>query len=215
MSGASGDRERPSLRERNRERTRRAILDAVAEIELLRGGVLDHTLFTFANIAEVAGVSERTVYRMFPTKADLDRAYVADNVIGAGVAEPPQSLDEVPEMIRQVTRSWSRRGGSQRIEEHEPGGEDYPESMEARRRRDGDLRIEVDELLERVEGLTDRQRLSLTAAVHSTYSVRTIAISAQRWGLTLEEAGEAHAWVLETLLGALEHDDIEPWEDVR
>ena len=214
MSGASGDRAQPSLRERNRERTRRAILDAVAEIELLRGGVLDQTLFTYANIAEVAGVSERTVYRMFPTKADLDRAYVADAPVAAGVAEP-ESLDDVPEMIREVTRTWSRRGGSERIEEHEPGWEDYPSSMEARRGRDRDLRAEIDVLLARAEGLSDRQRLAITAAVHSTYSVRTIATAAQRWGLTLEEAGEGHAWVLETLIEALHTKDIEPWEDVR
>ena len=101
------------------------------------------------------------------------------------------------------------------LEEHEPGWEDYPASMDARRGRDRDLRAEVDELLARAEGLTDRQRLAITAAVHSTYSVRTIATAAQRWGLTLEEAGEGHAWVLETLLEALRTNDIEPWEDVR
>ena len=62
------------------------------------------------------------------------------------------------------------------------------------------------------EALPVRQRLAYTAAIHSVRRFPTIAITAQRWGLTLEEAGEAHAWALEALLHAARTQEISPWK---
>jgi AcrR family transcriptional regulator len=57
----------PTLREQQREVTRDLILNAVAR--LLREGRLSE--FTFADVAKLAGVSERTVYRHFLTRDEL------------------------------------------------------------------------------------------------------------------------------------------------
>lgn len=172
---------------------------------------MDPSLFTYARVAELAGVSERTVYRMFPTKEDLDRAYSSEAVMAAGVP-PPDELAGVPDMIREITKIWSDRFGGVRVQEHEPESDVYPVSMEARRQRDADFLARLRTLIPDSAELPDRQLLALAAAIQSTYSIRTMAISAQRWGLTIEEAGQAHAWVLAALLDTVQLGHIEPWE---
>lgn len=204
----------PSLRERKRAQTRQAILEACAEIELFHGGAIDPERLTYARIAEIAGVSERTVYRFFPTKQELDEAYATDRPIGLGHDEPT-TLDGYAAMIEEITRTWSERMGHVRIAEHEVGAEDYPHSFEARRDRDRAFIDHLAAVTANATEIDDRQLRALAAAVHSTVSVRTLAISAQRWNLTLEEAGRAHAWTLRTLLAELARQGAEPWEDTR
>jgi len=202
----------PSLRERKRAQTRRAILEACAEIELFHGGVIDPERLTYARIAEVAGVSERTVYRFFPTKQDLDAAYLADQPIGLGLPSPT-SLEGYADVIEQVTARWSERMGHVRIAEHEVGTDDYPLGIEDRRRRDRELVERLADLVANADDLPERQLLALAAAVNSTVSVRILAISAQRWNLTLAEAGRAHAWAMRTLLEHLADRGVDPWEE--
>lgn len=210
--GPRGEPAPLSLRERKRVQTRRAILEACAEIELFHGGAIDPERLTYARVAEIAGVSERTVYRFFPTKASLDEAYAAERPIGLGHAEP-RDLDGYATMIEDITRAWSERMGHVRIDEHEIGTEDYPLSMEARRERDLAFVDRLAAMTANADELDDRQLRALAAAVHSTVSIRTLAISAQRWNLTLEEAGRAHAWTLRTLLAELTRRGAAPWED--
>lgn len=210
--GPRGESAPPSLRERKRAQTRRAILEACAEIELFHGGAIDPERLTYARVAEIAGVSERTVYRFFPTKQSLDEAYTAERPIGLGHTEP-RDLDEYAAMIEDITRAWSERMGHVRIAEHEIGVEDYPLSIEARRARDLAFIDRLAGVTANADELDDRQLRALAAAVHSTVSIRTLAISAQRWNLTLEEAGRAHAWTLRTLLAELARRGAEPWED--
>lgn len=210
--GARGEAALPSLRERKRAQTRQAILEACAEIELFHGGAIDPDRITYTRIAEIAGVSERTVYRFFPTKQDLDEAYATERPIGLG-HDDPRTLDEYATMIEEITREWSERMGQVRVAEHEVGVENYPRSMEARRRRDRVFIDELAALTANAAELDERQLRAVAAAVHSTVSVRTLAISAQRWNLTLEEAGRAHAWTLRTLLAELARRGAEPWED--
>lgn len=199
-----------TLRDRNRARTRQAILDACVEIELFHGGAVRPEIFTFARIAEVAGVSERTVYRTFPSRAELDRAMQAERTILHGV-EPGDPLTDRPRVIREITRRWSERHPEPltdpRVDEW---SDDYPASIAARERRDEELLARVRKVVGRK--VPDRQARAVTAALHSTISVASIVASAMRWNLTLAEAGEAHAWMLETLIDAIEHEPLPPWE---
>lgn len=201
-----------SLRERKRAQTRRAILEACAEIELFHGGAIDPERLTYARVAEIAGISERTVYRFFPTRQALDEAYAAERPIGLGRAEP-RDLDGYAAVIEDITKAWSERMGHVRVAEQEIGIEDYPLSIAARRARDLAFIDRLADLTTNAGELDDRQLRALAAAVHSTVSIRTLAISAQRWNLTLEEAGRAHAWTLRTLLAELTRRGAEPWED--
>ena len=216
MTDADADAAAPSLRERNRLRTRRAILEAVVEIELAHGGSLDPSLLTFAKIAEVAGVSERTVYRFFPTKDDLDRAYATEQPLTLDLeltVEP--SVRDYPDVIEAVMQRWSARLGHRRVNVAEPGSEEYPVATATRQGFDAAFADDLMAIVPGSDALSPRQRLAIVAAVHSTRSIRTIAITAQRWGLTLEEAGRAHAWVLRSLLDTITTTAVEPWEETR
>lgn len=199
----------PSLRERRKAETRQAILDAVTLIELAHGGVSDPELFTFANIARVAGVSERTVYRVFPNRAALDEAVAAEQGLRAGDVDLTD-LDTWGPAMRAEMRYWSHRAGGGPVDAPEREFEGFPASLAARDHRD-DVMLEAMSRRPGAAPLGPRQRRACTAAVRSVISVRTMAQSALRWGLTLEEAGEAHAWAYETLLAALDEHPPTPW----
>jgi AcrR family transcriptional regulator len=62
------------LRELKKQRTRRAIADTALQLFAVRG--FDHV--TVAEVAEAAGVSEKTVFNYFPTKEDLFYDEVAE-----------------------------------------------------------------------------------------------------------------------------------------
>lgn len=210
-SGSSSPSGPASLREQKKAGTRQAVLDAITLIELVHGGVVDPELFTFANIARVAGVSERTVYRLFPTRDALDEAITREQSRKAGDLDPTD-LDAWAPAIRAEMRHWSERAGGERVSARERTYDEFPAALAARAERD---RILLEALEPRFGGedrLGPRQRRAYTAALRSIISVRTIATSALRWGLTLEEAGEAHAWAFEALLHALDDEPPQPWE---
>jgi len=204
--------EDPPLRERKRQQTRRAILEAAAEIELVGGGAIDPAAITYAHIAKVAGVSERTVYRFFPTKAELDAAYVAEQPLLLGLDPDPTDVSHYPDMIEELGRRWAERTGGARVDEHEVGVDEYPLSFAARRTRDAELVDRLMALAPDSDQLDPRQRRAIAAAVHASLSIRTIAITAQRWNLTIDEATQAHAWTGRVLLDAIASGAIEPWE---
>jgi hypothetical protein len=208
-----GDDAQRSLRDRKRERTRRAILEAIAEIEMVHGGAIDPSLITYARIAEIADVSERTVYRFFPTNAELDHAYAEESPVGLGLQMEVTDVESYAEAIEEVGRRWTERLGPLRIAEHEIDAEEYPESMARRRARDAQL---VEMLLaERPElqPLPEVQRRAIAAVVNHTLSIRSVAIIAQRWNLTIEEATRAQAWAARAIVARLAEEPPAPWED--
>lgn len=83
-----------------RERTRRAILDALADVIVDTGGLG----FSVQQVAERAGVTHRTVYNHFPTREALNDALAEHVEQRLGVAgRPPQrtatSLTQLAPMI--------------------------------------------------------------------------------------------------------------------
>jgi AcrR family transcriptional regulator len=87
-------RRRPGegLRERKKRRTRQQISDVATALFVVRG--FDHV--TVSEIAEIVGVSEKTVYNYFPTKESLvfDRADEGIARLAAGLREREE--DESP-----------------------------------------------------------------------------------------------------------------------
>ncbi|MCF3960355.1 TetR/AcrR family transcriptional regulator [Streptomyces fuscigenes] len=78
----------PTLRERQREETRRAIQTCAVRLFTDRG----YDRVTVAEIAEAAGVSSMTVYRHFPTKEDLVLVEQPVRHIAELVASSPASF---------------------------------------------------------------------------------------------------------------------------
>lgn len=204
--------ERPSLRGRKREQTRRAILEAIAEIEMVHGGMLDPSLVTYTRIAEIAQVSERTVYRFFPTKAELDTAYAEEAPVGLGLELQITDLDSYAGAIEELGRRWTARLGLLRVGERERDSAEYPVSMERRRERDAVLIEKLVAEAPELELLPEEQRRAITAVVGHTLSIRSVAIIAQRWNLTIEEATRAQAWAARALVSALVSEPPPAWE---
>src|SRR5881392_4211100 len=80
------------LREWKKARTRREIADSAMQLFAQRG--FDHV--TVAQVAEAAGVSEKTVFNYFPTKEDLffDEVPAREAALAAavGARAPGQSV---------------------------------------------------------------------------------------------------------------------------
>ncbi|TWP35161.1 TetR/AcrR family transcriptional regulator [Leekyejoonella antrihumi] len=100
----SADKRR-DLREEYAEQTRQRILKAFADC--LAEEQAEEV--AIAAVAERAGVSERTVYRHFPTRVDLLAAageWINDNVFSY---VHPASLNELPAVFREVCHRFDRQ----------------------------------------------------------------------------------------------------------
>ena len=172
--------------------------------------MLDPERFTYARVAERAGVSERTVYRTFPTKRDLTRAFIEDVPLTLG-RPMPETTDEMAGFLRDLTRLWGERLGDTSpppTAAQDPEGL-YPEASEDRMVRDDAVRRAIDPLLS--ADLPPAQRDGIVAVLRLVFSLRMVLQSAGRYGLTLAEAGEAHAWAFSTLINALRTEEVPPW----
>lgn len=94
-----------SIRERQRVSTRRAIVEAVAAL-LVEG---DAGALSVPAVADRSGVSVRTIYRYFPTKADL--------VAAVGVVDDPATTaGPLPALDGSDLHAWLRRGWSEEVQ---------------------------------------------------------------------------------------------------
>ncbi len=104
------------LREAQTESTRERILQALAE-QVAEEGIAD---FAVAGVAERAGVSERTVYRHFPSRGDLIAA-VDEYWQRAPRPPAPGSLGELPDFAGPLfefferNEAWVQTANSSRL----------------------------------------------------------------------------------------------------
>ena len=80
-----------SLADIHADQTERLILDAAVQV-LERNCVSG---LTIRAVAKQAGISERTIFRYFPTRDDFLNAIVAEIVRTVAIPAPPESLDEL------------------------------------------------------------------------------------------------------------------------
>jgi AcrR family transcriptional regulator len=92
----------PPLRERRRLAARQALLDAYVALAL-EGGA---EAITFARLAERADVSERTVFRHFASRTELDEAFDALLLERMGFLGFPTRLADVPAFIEDLHRRF-------------------------------------------------------------------------------------------------------------
>src|SRR5262245_60328768 len=94
----------------SRQRTRRAILEAMADVITETNGIA----FSVQAVADRAGVTHRTIYNYFPTREALCEAFseYVDELLAAagGLTEAPAiSLATLPAVVEELYRTLARR----------------------------------------------------------------------------------------------------------
>lgn len=183
----------PGFHERHRLATREAILDGVER--RLSGAGLDE--LTFADVAQASGVSERTVYRHFPTK---------DALLEAFWGRIQQTLG-----LETSTRSWadylsSRREAFAQMDAREPMIRAVMTSKQARETR---IRINATRevgirkvVAEAVGDLPEPRFSELCALAHLLGSAPAWQTFKDYWGVEAERTGEVVAWAMKVLAEA-------------
>ena len=208
---------RPSVREEQSALTRRRILEACAELALRHGGFDDPEAFTYARVAELAGVSERTVYRAFPTKRELTAAFLDEAVLTGG-EDLPAAASDLGAFLRRVSRLWEEAYPASPSGPADPGSTGdsgaaaaTADDLAADRRRARDVRVEAALASELPATMAPAERRALAGVVRLLLSFRSIVQTSTGFDVPLADAGQAHAWAVDTLIGAIQRGEVAPW----
>jgi AcrR family transcriptional regulator len=213
----SVDGARRTLRDEQRSVARHRVLSACVELAVRHGGFGHPERFTYARIAELAGVSERTVYRLLPTKADLIAAYLEDRSLTGGRTVPTDPTELGP-FLRDVARHLDASFPAQVIGPASVAADRIDDDGRAaaladRTRRDLELHGAVAKLLP--ADLTDEQRGAISAVLRTVVSVQALVSSAERYGAGLVRTGDAFAWAADTLVRAIENGELPKWTSTQ
>lgn len=181
------------LRSHQKENTKERILEAVAEI-INEGRILD---FSVKDVAARAGISYGTVYRHFPTRESfLEALYeVAAEIMARSSPFPPQSLNEIPAMVRKTVEIF---------EESDTLVQAFTVALLTNNVQPG-IRHERDHkmmemVMESTPHLSNRKAKQVAAIVSHLFSSLTWVTFRQRFGLNREETDEALEWALQALI---------------
>jgi AcrR family transcriptional regulator len=181
-----------------RQRTRRAILDAMVDVIMETGGIG----FSVQAVADRAGVTHRTIYNHFPTREALCEAFsdYVDELLGvsAGLTEEPAwSLASLPRLVQELYRTLALRDRHARAYVMLMIGNRRP--MRGWRKRS----LMAERLIARQQSertpLTPRQ---VTAVIRMFVSTTGWHLLTEQCGLSTDEAAAASAWATRTLLDA-------------
>lgn len=180
------------------------ILSALAEA--LEDGTASHDI-PIAEVARRAGVAERTVYRHFPTKADMLAAlslWARENYLPL---IPLPSLEDIPDVTRRVFTVYETRPELTSALAVSEVGREVRSDLQADvvRQRRALLDAEFSDLdsatLDRVDAV-----LGYLDQALAWHMLRT------DFGLTGEESGAAVGWAMRVLVDALHRGDAPPSE---
>lgn len=184
------------LRQEQAALTRDRILAAAASL-LDAGGSME--AITFKAVAERAAVTEMTVYRHFPTRADLLRALWArlNDQMGPNLGVP----DSIVAMLAQHDQLFA---GFDRIAPQIVASITTPQGREMRaalneERRKGFLAI-AEEAAPHLSESRKREVAAILQLLHSAYAWDSLR---EQWDMNGEAAGKAAKWAIETLLHSL------------
>ncbi len=181
-----------------RERTRRAILEAMADVVSETNGIG----FSVQAVADRAGVTHRTIYNHFPTREALCEGFAAyvDELLleSSGTqAAPDPSLDGLPELTSDLYKTLALRERHARAYVMLMIGNRQP----LRTWRKRSLAIEREIASHAVAGSPVEPRLA-TAAVRMFVSTMGWHLLTEQCGLSTDEAAAASEWATQTLLDA-------------
>lgn len=178
---------------RHARATRETILDAV-ERRLERGGVDD---LTFLQIAQEAGVSDRTVYRHFATKDALLEAFWLRVQQSLGIASSTRSWADYVATRPAAFAEMDRRDAVLRALMNST------QAHEARLKLNKDRQAGIRKVVaEAVGELPEPQFTELCALVHLLGSAPAWQALKDYWGLEAPDAGRVVAKAVTTLTEA-------------
>jgi AcrR family transcriptional regulator len=184
----------PSLREQQAETARQQILGGVAA--LLEESSVD--ALTMPRVAELSGVSLRTLYRYYPTRERLLEAagrWIGSELLGQGY---PQTLDEVADSFEDGCRQFDRHPGLVRALALSELG------REVRGYRRGERLAAIRAALHKEVGDLPEEELRRAEAVlaylHNMLAYTTLR---EEQGLQGDEIGKALGWAIRTLVDDL------------
>jgi AcrR family transcriptional regulator len=202
-----------SIREQHLLATRRAILSALGD-QIAESGTMG---FTIRDVAERAGVTQRTVYNHFPTREELSNAFAAhvEELIGSELGAPPE------EGIRVAGLPGVVRDFYPILEAHEAPLRAYAMLTVATRApaqvaTDRSRRFEA--LLEDELGpLPDGQAHAIVAAIRMFLSTTGWHLLTEHHGLSHGDAARTASWATRVLLEAVsrgDRPDLEPSDEI-
>ncbi len=150
---------------------------------------------THEAVGERAGVSRRTVFRSFPTVAELHRAIVSQLEVESGVHYENLTLDEVSSTGAKVFESYSSFAASRE-------GAVAPLPEEDQKRRDTISRAVARE----TEGWTVPERERAAAVLDVLWSVESYRRLVSVWEMSNEEANASLAWAIKVILAEIRSD---------
>ena len=189
------------LRERQTADTRAAILEALGA-ELAAGGLEE---FSVARLARRAGVSERTVFRHFPTRETLLDGlsqWFNDRV---GDFPPDVSAEAIPTTIAQVFADFDEHEALTRAMLASPGGREF--RRHARAARLARLHAALAPVL---DGADPERAAAARALVLALCSARTWQAMRDEGGLDGAAAGRAVAHAIQLILDDARSTKKEP-----
>jgi AcrR family transcriptional regulator len=181
--------------------TRERIIAAGAD--LARGlSSWDWDELTFRAVAERAGVSERTVYRHFPSERHLHDAVMRRLEDDAGITYEDVGLTDVAEATARVFTSLHRFAAEQSLD-----GPSDPTFVGAdQRRRDALIRA----VTTRAPHWSDDQRTAIAALLDVLWSPLTYERLIRAWKLDDTRTIAAVQWLIVKLVDAVDNEQPPP-----
>jgi AcrR family transcriptional regulator len=181
-----------------RERTRLAILEAMADVISETNGIG----FSVQAVANRAGVTHRTIYNHFPTREALCEGFsdYVDEVLSSSTGGPPPAIPPIGELPALAS------GLYQTLSQHERHCRAYVMLMIGHRGplktwRSRTQSIEKQVAKQAVAGAPISPKLA-AAAVRMFVSTMGWHLLTEQCGLSTDEAAETSAWATRTLLEA-------------
>jgi AcrR family transcriptional regulator len=187
-----------ALRSRLTNTTRQVIVDALVA-QLAERDVLD---ISYAELARRAGVSIQTLYRHYPTRADLHDALTRRVGAALAISDYPQTREGVVALVRALFPRFDANAQLLVAQIHAGAG---GESRAKGRKRRGNAFQVV--LASAVPTVPAERRRAAAGVMNLLVSVNTWYRLRDELGLDGAAIGDIAAWAVDALWRALEIDD--------
>ncbi len=183
-----------SLRDRQKAQTRGLILDAF--VAAMAAG--DWTQATYEALARRVGVSRQTVYRHFPDQDTLMKTVWAERLNPSFLGELTITEADLTEALPAGYANLEERADIVRVVQTTPQGRALRMSVKDKRKAAFRQATAA-----ATAGLSEREAVMAAAAIQQLSGGHAWIEMRDHWGLSSEDAAQACAWAIRTLLADL------------